>query len=94
MHWLTEGADHEGTFLPSSLAEVEALFGVDITVPDECNVSMASALTPGVVCPGYFLQIQATETFAFHHGGEDIAVSPGIDNRTHLNLVTSIPAEE
>ena len=94
MHWLTEGADHNGTFLPSSLAAVEALFGVDIEVPDECNVSMAKNLTPGVVCPGYFLQIRASETMAFHHGGEDIPVSPGLDDRTHLNLVSSIPAEE
>jgi hypothetical protein len=94
MHWLTEGADHQGEFLPSSLADVEAFFGVDIAVPEACNVSMAKELTPGVVCPGYFLQIQATETFAFHHGGEDIPVRPGIDNRTHLNLVSSIPSGE
>lgn len=94
MHWLTEGTEHEGDFLASSLEEVEAFFGVDITVPPECNVSMASALTPGVVCPGYFLQIRATETFTFHHGGENIPVAPGLDNRTHLNLVTSVPAEE
>lgn len=93
MHWLTEGADHDGTFLPSSHSAVEALFAVDIDVPDECNVSRASALTPGTICPGYFLQIEATETFAFKHGGELIPVRPGIDNSTHLNLVTSIPAE-
>lgn len=94
MHWLTEGTDHDGTFLPSSIEEVEAFFGVDIVVPLECNVSRASDLTPGVACPGYILRIRATETFAFHHGGEDIPVGPGIDNRTHLNLVTSIPAAE
>jgi len=56
-------------------------------------VSVAKALTPGVICPGYFLEIQATETFAFKHGGELIPVRPGTDNRTHLNLVTSVPAE-
>ena len=93
MHWLTEGAEHEGSFLPSSIVAVEALFAVDIEVPDECNVSMARALTPGVICPGYFLQIEATETFAFKHGGELIPVHPGIDNRTHLNLVASVPSE-
>jgi len=94
MHWLTEGASHEGTFLPSSLEAVEALFGVDINVPKQCNVSMAKALTAGVVCPGYFLEIRATEKFAFKHGGELIPVVSGTDNRTHLNLVTSIPAAE
>ena len=89
LHWLTEGAEHNGVFLPSSLEAVENLFGVDIYVPPECNVSMASELTSGVVCSGYFLQIKAVEKFVFRHGGELIPVEPGIDNRTHLNIVTS-----
>ena len=88
-HWLTEGSDHEGSALESSLEELEAFFGVDIAV-SQCNVSKASALTEGIICPGYFLQIQATKTFAFQHGGETIPVRPGLDNRTHLNLVTSL----
>ncbi len=84
-HWLSESG---------SLAEIEALFGVDIEVPEECNVAMASQLTPGVICPGYFLEIRATDTFAFQHGGEAIPVRPGTDLRTHHNFVTSIPAED
>ena len=64
-----------------------------IAVAEECNVTMASQLTPGVSCPGYFLEIQAIDSFAFQHGGETIPVGPGLDNRTHLNLVTSLPAE-
>lgn len=89
-HWLTEDLSS----FPSSLAEVEALFGVDINVPEECNVAMASQLTSGTVCPGYFLQITTGEPFglsvwAFHHGGENLVIKPGIDNKTHLNLLTS-----
>ena len=89
-HWLTEGV---GEF-PSSLAEVEMVFDQQIQVPGECNVAMASQLTSGVECPGYFLEITALEPFgykewAFHHGGESLVVRSGIDNMTHLNLVTS-----
>jgi hypothetical protein len=91
MHWLTEGSVHEGTFLPSSIADVEALFGVDINVPAECNVSGASALTAGVVCPGYHMQIKVRhgKHVAFRHGGELIPLHPGVDNKSHLNLLTS-----
>ncbi len=91
-HWLTEGSEHQGEWLPSSVGEIEALFGVEIEIPAECNVAMAGALTPGAICPGYFLELQATQRFAFRHGGETIPVRQGIDNRTHLNLVTSVPA--
>ena len=94
LHWLTEGSQHDGESQESSLSELETLFGVDIQVPAECNVSAARSLTPGVVCPGYFLEIRAIDTFAFRHGGELIPVLPGIDNRTHLNLVASVPAED
>lgn len=89
-HWLTEGLSD----FPSTLADVEALFGVDIDVPEECNVAMADQLTSGVTCPGYFLQITVGQPFgldkwAFHHGGENLVVRPGIDNMTHMNLLTS-----
>lgn len=97
MHWLTEGSDHDGNFLPSSIGNVEAVFGVDIDVPEACNVSQAEALATGTVCPGYFLQIKALRPFgyrkwAFHHGGESLVLTPGVDNKTHLNLVTSYQA--
>ncbi len=63
-------------------------------MPDECNVAMADRLTGGVTCPGYFLQLTAGEPFglekwAFHHAGENLVLRPGIDNMTHLNLLTS-----
>lgn len=60
--------------------------------PDECDVDMAGQLdnnAENIVCPGWFLQIFAVKKFAFQHGGEIVPVSPGIDNATHLNLVTN-----
>ena len=102
MHWLTRGTTqtndegHTMTF-PSSIDEVEAVFGLEpggIHVPDECNVAMAKMLTPGAICPGYFLEIRAIKSFAFKHGGEPIPVTPGIDNKTHLNLLTTYAPEE
>lgn len=109
MHWLTEGLDLDDTTpgleRPSSLAKVERLFGVNINVPAECNVEMASQLTSGVICPGYFLQIKVLKpfglkTWAFHHGGEDLVLharGDRSDNKTHLNIITSyrsLPADE
>lgn len=41
------------------------------------------------VCQGWFLEIKAVRKFAFKHGGEIIPVRPGIDNRSHLNIVTN-----
>jgi hypothetical protein len=40
-------------------------------------------------CDGWFLELRATKNFAFEHGGEIIPVRTGIDNATHLNLVTN-----
>jgi len=42
-----------------------------------------------LVCPGWLLEITAIREFAFMHSGEKIAVSQGIDNSTHLNIVTN-----
>ena len=42
-----------------------------------------------LVCPGWLMQITAIREFAFQHGGEKIAVEPGVDNNTHLNIVTN-----
>ena len=102
MHWLTRGTTHtnddgHSSYFPSSIDEVEAVFGLEpggINVPDECNVAMAKMLSPGAICPGYFLEIFAIKSFAFKHGGEPIPVIPGIDNKTHLNLLTSYAPEE
>ena len=99
-HWLTQGSTHEGTSLPSSIADLENLFGVTIYVDPRCNVSTAEELTPGVICPGYFLELDARAVsaepptsagpeWAFHHGGKNLILVPGPDMRTHVNYVTS-----
>ena len=68
------------------------------TVPEVCDQNNAGMLeTAGAantVCPGWFLQIHAVEDFAFQHGGEKIPVQSGIDNATHLNLLTNYAAVE
>jgi hypothetical protein len=78
--------------LPAIDSPLEEVLGVAIDVPDDCNVAMAKPLAdnnPGLICPGYFMQIKAIETFAFHHGGESIPVRPGQDLETHHNTITS-----
>ena len=69
------------------------------TVPAVCDQNNASGLeaagAANTVCPGWFLQIHAVEEFAFEHGNEKIPVSPGLDNASHLNLISNyaeIPA--
>ena len=65
------------------------------TLPAACDKNNAGQLEnedPSAVdeiCPGWFLQIKAIRAFAFDHGGEIISVRPGIDNKSHLNLVTN-----
>lgn len=73
------------------------------SVPDPCNVESASQLEQivppaevsavNVVCPGWFLEIDARIPFAFKHGNETIPVWPEEDNSTHLNLVTNFPED-
>lgn len=58
----------------------EIEFAADIHVGDGAEDSY---------CPGWFLQLRAVETFAFRHRGEVVAVRPGIDIATHLNLLTN-----
>jgi len=99
-HWLTEGSTHEGAVLPSSIADIEDQYKISIAVDPRCNVAMAEQLTTGVICPGYFLELDVRPvsaepptspgpTWAFKHGGEAIPVLPGPDVRTHINYVTS-----
>ena len=101
MHWLTEGLELDDTMpgleRPSSIEAVRSLFGVEIKIPPECNVDMASKLTSGIICPGYFLQIRVLrpfdlKTWAFHHGGESLvlkAMGGRSDNKTHSNILSS-----
>ena len=50
---------------------------------------MLDNLAEDYTCPGWFLEIRAVREFAFEHGGEKVPVRPGMDNATHLNLVTN-----
>lgn len=67
------------------------------------HANAADGVPPaGLSVPGYLLQLTAVDTFCFIHHGADsarkskscrdnggIAVNPGIDIATHLNIVTS-----
>ncbi len=54
-------------------------------------LNAANGLLLGHDYPGYFLELQAIDTFAFSHGNESIPVTPGIDIATHVNIVGSFP---
>jgi len=61
-------------------------------IPAACDVEKAGELEPDavdVVCPGWFMQITAVQSFAFKHGNEIVPVRFGRDNATHLNLLTN-----
>lgn len=71
-------------------------------VSPDCNKNNAGSLQNDVptavndICQGWYLQIKATESFAFLHGGEVIPVYKGMDLRSHLNIVmnyTDTPVE-
>lgn len=63
--------------------------------PAACDKSSAGALEDNApsavneICEGWFLQIKATQSFAFQHGGEIIPIHKGSDIRSHLNIVTN-----
>lgn len=59
---------------------------------DKNNASQLETQPPSAVdeyCFGWFLEIKAQMEFAFEHGNEVVPVRKGIDNATHLNLVTN-----
>ncbi len=41
--------------------------------------------------PGYFLQLRAKRTFLFEHGDDEVFVTHGVDNATHLNIISGSP---
>jgi hypothetical protein len=65
-------------------------------VPTVCDQEGAGGLeaagATGATCPGWLLQLIAVRAFAFQHGGEIIPVRPGVDDATHLNIVTNYRA--
>lgn len=75
-HWITRSSTDPGAS----------------AVPEECDANNASGLVispDGNLCPGWLLEIHATRSFAFKHGDEIVPVRAGIDNASHLNLVTN-----
>lgn len=91
-HWIADRSDAiAGTNDPRATG-----------ISDACNKINAGQLETqepiavNEVCQGWFLQIEAQrrkrvfpDGFAFKHGGETIVIRPGMDNGSHLNLVTN-----
>jgi hypothetical protein len=78
-HWISRGStDPRASSVPLACDKINA-GGLETQAPTAVNKT----------CPGWFLQIRAVRRFAFEHGGETIPVRPGIDNKSHLNLVTN-----
>jgi hypothetical protein len=79
-HWISEGAGDEVGADPRAA-------GGDAS----CDADGASALIPDDECYGWFIEIRAVRAFAFEHGNEIIPVMTGLDNATHMNLVSNYP---
>ena len=45
-------------------------------------------LVTGEPVSGYFLQLTGKDTFLFKHGGDEILVTNGLDNASHINIVS------
>ena len=68
-----------------------------MAVSSECDKTNASGLeqepsATNLSCEGWFIELRAIREFAFEHGGEVTPVSPGLDSRTHMNIVTNYEA--
>ena len=102
-HWITTTSSDERFDTVPPVCDVEmashlegtALTG-DLTLndgfPDVTWMSVDVHVEEGAedtVCPGWLMQITAKRSFAFQHGGEKAPVYDGVDNSTHLNIVTN-----
>jgi hypothetical protein len=47
-------------------------------------------LPTGEPMPGYFIQLIAKDTFLFKHGNDQVLVTNGSDNATHINIVSGL----
>jgi len=92
--WLVNRADipQPGGFTHFHWISQDSTDPGSVDVPAACNADNANELVgmaENQYCPGWFLEIKAVREFAFDHGGEKVVVRPGLDNATHLNLVTN-----
>lgn len=77
-HWISPGAGDENGGDP------RAEYG-----DASCDADAAGDLVPNDECYGWFLELRAVREFAFEHGDEIVPVRPGLDNATHINLVSN-----
>lgn len=77
-HWITDTSNQD----PRAAAS-----------PEFCNQQTGGQLeatgAADWTCAGWFLELEAVRDFAFQHGGETIPVRVGVDNASHLNLLTN-----
>jgi hypothetical protein len=81
-HWITSSSQDPRAIDVSVACEKSTAGQLQDVMPTAANE----------ICAGWFLQIKATQDFAFMHGGEVIPVYKGTDLRSHLNIVTNYDA--
>ena len=62
-------------------------------IPLEFDSAGAGGISANSDCPGWLMEFKAIREFAFEHGNEIVAIRPGIDNASHLNIVTDYEVE-
>lgn len=86
-HWITSSSQDPRADYVSVACEKAKAGQLEDVAPTAVNE----------ICAGWFLQIKATQAFAFMHGGEIIPIRKGADLRSHLNIVmnyTQTPVTE
>lgn len=81
-HWITTTSTDGGASSVQPDCDKQKASQLETMAPDAIND----------ICAGWLLEIKAKISFAFEHGGEKIPVRPGIDNASHLNIVTNYAA--
>lgn len=98
--WILRGKPGRATFVYHQMDHPLWLVAQRADIPQPGGYShmhwlglpaMAGMLDAGDEFDGYFLELTAIRSFAFEHAGEKIPVYPGLDLRTHLNVVSSFP---
>ncbi len=76
-HWITSASQDPRADMVSVACEKQTAGQLETVAPTAVNE----------ICDGWFLQLRATTSFAFMHGGEIIPIYKGADLRSHLNIV-------